>query len=323
MKILFVALDYHDYTQKIIAEMQSLGGEVTYVDILPRSTFYKVFRTLTPARYASFLRRHHARALKQAAQQRFDRVVFLQAHQVDLPLLGELRASQPGVPFVLYNWDSLSTHDYRPQAAFFDHVFTFDGDDAEANGFRYLPLFGTRQMQALRRDRTRARNVYTVGNIVNPKRYHAIIAFQAYCRSEGIDFKAFMKITPVVYFRMLRTGILPRGVSFRSITSRQFHDMMEQSVAVFDFANHQQSGHTMRTIENLCSGKKIITNNASVLNEPFFSEDRFLIFQDFDFSRVSAFLDVPLANPDARFEEYGIEAFTRQLLLLDGREGAA
>jgi len=131
MKILFVALDYHDYTQKIIAEMQSLGGEVTYVDILPRSTFYKVFRTLTPARYASFLRRHHARALKQAAQQRFDRVVFLQAHQVDLPLLGELRASQPGVPFVLYNWDSLSTHDYRPQAAFFNHVFTFDGDDAE------------------------------------------------------------------------------------------------------------------------------------------------------------------------------------------------
>ncbi|OZA19996.1 MAG: hypothetical protein B7Y02_00165 [Rhodobacterales bacterium 17-64-5] len=317
MKVLFFGLEYHNYTRALIAEMELQGAEVTFVDIQPRSVFFKLFRTLARGRYDAFLRRHHAGAFRAAMAVRYDRVVFVQVHQVALTLLAEMRENQSGVPFVLYNWDSLSTHDYLSNVPYFDEVFTFDGVDAAEHGFRYLPLFATREMQALRRDMVSPRSVYVVGNIVNPKRYEAIRAFKAYCDANGIAFEAFMKITPVVYMRMLRAGTVPRGISFRSIAPEVFDRMIERSGAVFDFANHQQSGHTMRTIENLVCGKKIITNNTSVRHESFFSEDRITVYEGLDFSGVSTFLDIPIVVSEDRFAEYGIQAFTRRLLLLD------
>ncbi|MHC0055510.1 hypothetical protein [Actibacterium sp. D379-3] len=317
MKVLFIGFNYYGYTKAITEEMTRLGADVTDVDIRPRRFWHKVVGTISPSRYAAFLKRHHAQAVAEARKQKYDRVVFLQAHHVEPQLLAELRESQPGVPFVLYNWDSLTTHDFRPQAQYFDRIYTFDRTDAETEGYDYLPLFCSREMQELTRNRARPRQVYCVGTVVNLQRYHAVLAFDTYCRANGIGFDYFLKIRPMVYLRLLAEVGIPRGVSFRSIDPGHFHDMIEQSAAVFDFANHQQSGHTMRTIENLCCGKKIITNNAGVRDEGFFGSDRFLIFDDLDFSGVAEFLDTPLVDKDAQFEDYGVQAFTRRILLLD------
>ena len=50
----------------------------------------------------------------------------------------------------------------------------------------------------------------------------------------------------------------------------------------------------MRVIENFCSDKKIITNNALLKGESFFSNDRFFIFEDLEFSGLKEFLNSPL-----------------------------
>ncbi|WP_323771008.1 hypothetical protein [Antarctobacter sp.] len=179
-------------------------------------------------------------------------------------------------------------------------------------------------MQGLTRDKASSRHVYTVGNIVNPRRYDAIKAFEAYCKGHGIVFESFMKMSPVVYLRFLRAGRIPRGVSLRSIKPEDFRAMIERSSATFDFANHQsQSGHTMRTFENLCGGKKIVTNNHTVRSEAFFSEDRIFVYETLDFTGVEEFLEMPLADPDAEFGEYRIQAFARTLLGLEAAEKAA
>ena len=52
-------------------------------------------------------------------------------------------------------------------------------------------------------------------------------------------------------------------------------------------SNH---GTTKRLIENMCAGKKIVTSNATVRGEKFYSEDQFLVVEDLDFSGVKAFL---------------------------------
>jgi len=315
MKVLFVGLDYYGYTKKIIQEFEAFGADVDFVDIQPGSVWMKAYRTLLPRSYQRKIGARHARIIEQSAATRYDRVVFLQAHQIAPSTLARLRALQPDARFVLYNWDALTTHDYLPQVPMFDEVYTFDPVDARTHGFHYLPLFCAREMQGLTRDCAPARSVYTVGNIVNPRRYDAIKAFEAYCRAHDIAFRAFMKISPVVYLRFLRSGRIPQGVSFRSIPQAEFVAMIEGCAATFDFANHQaQAGHTMRTFENLCGGKKIITNNQCVDTEPFFSEDRIFVYRGLDFTGVAEFLDQPLADPRAEFEQYHIQAFVQTLL---------
>lgn len=318
MKVLFVGLDYYGYTTKIIREFETLGASVDFVDIQPGSLAMKIWRTVMPASYQRAAYQRNLRTVEATAATRYNRVVFLQAHQIAPETLARLRELQPQARFVLYNWDALTTHDYLPQAPLFDEVYTFDPVDARAHGFHYLPLFCPREMQGLARDRAPARSVYTVGNIVNPRRYDAIKAFEAYCKQHDIAFEAFMKMSPVVYLRFLRAGRVPRGVSLRSIKPEDFRAMIERSAATFDFANHQaQSGHTMRTFENLCGGKKIITNNRSVRDETFFSEDRFLVYEGLDFTGVAEFLDRQLADSQAEFPQYRIQAFASTLLGLD------
>jgi hypothetical protein len=117
--------------------------------------------------------------------------------------------------------------------------------------------------------------------------------------------------------QLISSGERPTGCSLRSIAGDTFKEMIETSLGVFDFANHTQSGQTMRMMENLCAGKKIVTNNTWVKREPFYSPDRIHVFNDIDFRGVEEFLRIPLAVPDANFAEYYIQNFTRQLLGLD------
>ena len=313
-KVLFVGLWYQGYTSAIIEEMKHAGYAVTYIDIQPRNLFFKVLKTLALSLYNKYLKAHHHRAIKAAVGTRYDLVVFLQAHQISQDNLLYLKMTQPEARFVLYNWDSLSNHDYRPQAPHFDRVITFDRTDSKQYGFDYLPLFCVRSMQGLSKSETRSRTVYMVGNIVNVKRYEAVVKFMHYCKAHEIQFQTYLVISPVVYFRMISRGIIPRNVNFRSIETGRFLAMIESSAAVFDFANHQQSGYTMRTIENLCTGKKIITNNKFVLSDYFYSHDRVFCFDEFDFNGVDKFLDIELANPEKEFDELKIQNFVRNLL---------
>ncbi|MBL8480672.1 MAG: hypothetical protein JNJ60_00630, partial [Rhodocyclaceae bacterium] len=239
---------------------------------------------------------------------------------ISLANLARLREQQKNAQFTLYNWDALSNHDYRPQAPFFDRVLTFDRRDAEQHGYDYLPLFCQRSMQGLRRDRAQPGTLFMVGNIVKPQRYAAVEAFRTYCGAHGLTFHQHLKISPVVWAQLRRAGVHPTGISLRSIAGDAFRDMIETALGVFDFANHAQSGQTMRMMENLCTGKKIVTNNAWVKREPFYSPDRIHVFEGMEFGGVADFLRTPLADPQAEFAQYHIQNFTRRLLGLEALE---
>lgn len=314
MKILFFGLNYHTYTRSIIDEMEMLGGSVTYVDIQPRNTFFKVIRTVGRSVYDSYLNAHHSAAISASEEATYDKVVFLQAHQMSLENLSQLRKQQSTAEFTLYNWDSLVNHDYQSHAPYFDRVLTFDRSDADTHGYGYLPLFCQRSMQAFSCDRTEPGTIFMVGNLVKPQRYTAVGVFHAYCSANSLTFNQYLKISPVVWIKLLHMGLWPIGVSLRSIAPKVFREMTEASQGVFDFANHAQSGQTMRMMENLCAGKKIITNNTWVKREPFYSPDRIHVFEEMDFSGVAEFLSIPLADRDAKFEEYHIQSFTHRLL---------
>jgi len=317
MRILFFGLDYHTYTRNIIAEMEALGASVTYVDIQPRNSFYKILRTTARSVYEKYTEIHHAAAIHASEGVVYDKVVFLQAHQISLDNLAWLRDVQSRAEFTLYNWDAITNHDYRPQAPLFDRVLTFDRHDAATHGYEYLPLFCQRSMQGLRRDRVQSGTIYMVGNLVRPERYTAIQAFRNYCKKMDLKFREHVKVTPVVWANLIKTGMRPSCVRLRAIKHQDFRDLIETSVAAFDFANHAQSGQTMRMMESLCTGKKIITNNSWVKVEPYYSTDRIHVFHGLDFDGVIDFLNIPIERPDETFAEYNIQSFVQRLLNMD------
>ena len=320
-KILLIGLPYHYYTAEIIAAMRTQGHEVVFHDIQPRDLLMKSLRVAAPGWYQRRLDDHHRRIVAAERGKRYDMVLFIQVHQMAQDTLAALKRDQASAEFVLYNWDSIHNHDYRAHLHAFDRAYTFDPQDARDQGIHYLPLFCIPAFQNLRKRAQERKAIYFVGNIVSVQRYKAIQAFKQYCQRESVVFQSHLACTPLVQSWLLRAGHWPGDVTRRHIDHGRFIDMIETSVAVFDFANHKQSGYTMRTMENLCAGKKIITGNPGIVHEPFYSPDRILVFDGLDFSGVRRFLDTPLQAPDARFEEYHVSTFARHLV--DGPRAAA
>lgn len=320
MNVLIVALPYHHYTDAIAQEFERAGHRVALHSVQPRDFATKALRNLSPARWQKRLTAHHERVLRAEAGKHYDLVLFIQVHQVERPMFERFRREFSGARFVLYNWDSIDNHDYRPYIPDFDAVFTFDPADAARENLHYLPLFCVRDFQALRKDREQARKIYLVGNLVNLARYDAIRTFADFCAGRGMEFDTHLAATPPILLSLLRSGRSIRGVKRGAIGHQAFIDMLETSAATFDFANHRQTGYTMRVIENLCAGKKIITNNPRVAGEPFFSPDRFFVYRGDDFAGVEEFLDTPLERPEENFPAYHIQAFVDHLIRGEGHE---
>jgi hypothetical protein len=314
MRILMIALHYHDYTHAIADEFRLAGHSVSLHDIMPRSTAMKALRVLAPQMWQDRVHAHHQAILDAERDNSYDMVFFLQVHQMALGLLDEFRSTFASARFLLYNWDSTANHDYRPHLDRFDQALTFDPVDARALNIGYLPLFCVRRLQALFGRGQDRPGLYFIGNVVKPARYEALDAFRRYCAGKDLALATFAACTPPVRLAMVRQGIIPSGLASGEISKADFEIMVTNCSTVFDFANHQQSGFTMRIFENLCMGKKIVSNNPLLLTEGFYSPDRIHTYSDLDFEGIAEFVAVPLAEPTRRFEEYGVEAFAGHLL---------
>lgn len=295
-RALFIGLDYYAYVGEIRSALARSGYETDYHPIDHTAFWAKAAKKVSPDAYRRRLDAHHRRLIEASAARRYDLVLFIQCHHVSPENMARLRALHPEARFVLYNWDALTTHDYRPWLPFFDRAFTFDPDDAAATGISYLPLFAIPRFFAVRHDRPKDYDLYFVGSMVTLQRFDALARLHGYCAAAGLRLKMHIRCTPWVRAMLALRGRRLPGLTLRSLDFDEIIDLMERSRGVFDFANHRQSGYTMRFIENMCAGEKTVTDNARVLDEEFYRDDRFLVVRDHDFSAVRDFLDRPVTS---------------------------
>jgi hypothetical protein len=315
-RILIIGLDYFGYTAEIVHAFERNGHNVRFYPIERAGFLAKTYRAVAGRSYRRRVDAYHRGIIEQNAGIDYDHVVFIQAHQFGIDTLDALKASQPRARFTLYNWDSIATHDYRGHARFFDRVWTFDPDDAVAHGFDYLPLFAVPAYFDARRHRTKDFDIYFVGALVTDERFFALRKFGRFCEAHGLRLKIHARCTPPVLFRFLRRGLFLQGMTLRSLSVAQIVDLVERSRATFDFANHRQSGYTMRFIENMAADCKIVTFNERVVREDFFSPDRFLVVERDDYAELLPFLATPIVPNDA-VARYHIDAWAERLLASD------
>lgn len=314
-RILFIGIEYYSYASEIEKSFIRQGHEVVFHAIEPTDLWSKIQKKIMPSVYRRKLDDYHASIVRESARNKFDIVLFVQVHQFSQENMEALRSNQSDARFILYNWDSLSTHDYRSFLPVFDKAVTFDRRDADFCQIEHLPLFAVQQFFKARPDRPKEYDLYFVGSIATLNRVNALRKLKEFCDAESIRLKLYMHCSPLMMARMIFTGRYLPGMTLKSVSFDEIIAIMERSRAVCDFANHQQTGYTMRLIENMCAGKKIVTDNYHIRDESFYSADRFLIV-DKDASRLDALPEfLERSPPDADFSEaFSIDAWARELL---------
>lgn len=305
-KILFIGLSFYNYPAEIIKTLESKGYEVSFHAILPFTLPVRIFRHLSKRIYDRLIDKYHQKIIEDEQGKDYDYVFFLTVHFFSHHNINKLKQSQSKAKYLLYNWDPVTVFDYRSYIKYFDEVFTFDIEDSKQLDVNYLPLFATSDFFKVSSQDNYNYDVYIVGSLVTNRRYEYVQTFAEYCEANNITFKRYLKCTPLSYLNILKTGVIPKGVSFKSLGRKDFFEIVKNSKAVFDFSNHVQSGYTMRVAENLCAGKKIITNNYNIKEEEFYDTDTIFVYEGANFKGVDEFLKKEIVRKN-HFTKWSIQ----------------
>jgi len=71
-------------------------------------------------------------------------------------------------------------------------------------------------------------------------------------------------------------------LSFNRMNKREYVSLFNQSNIIVDLTTTTQSGLAMRVLDTLGAGKKLITNNIHIKNEPYYDPEQIFILPGSD-----------------------------------------
>ncbi|ATD08976.1 hypothetical protein PPIS_a4335 [Pseudoalteromonas piscicida] len=207
---------------------------------------------------------------------------FLDKHEIDQVLIINPEAtpewflkmvSQKKIKLTIYLWDSIvNKPGSKKLARHADKVWSFDPKDCESYGYHYKPLFYSENFITSQKHQydlsfigTLHGDRYLVVNKVLENLYGLKTYKFFYCPSKLMFL--FHK-----YISRKWWSVRFSDVDFEPLKPAEVNSVLASSFAILDVHSPNQSGLTMRTIETLGNGKKMLTTNLNIKEEHFYDE---------------------------------------------------
>lgn len=295
-KILFLGIGFYDYEELIINELENRGANVTYHSITPTKGYYKIvhyFYQKTRRSFSEFYKRYQQYTFIDCEETKFDIVFVIKGENLDLGVLKRLRQKCDNSDFILYQWDSLNrVKNAEKILPYFDRVYSFDPIDCEEHtDFIFRPLFH-REIKEFEHPSSYNYDLSFIGWL-HDERKHKLEALYNLIENKSKLF-GFLYTG---FFTWFKLNLRKKGqfLSYIPMPYSELQTIVRQSKALIDFPHHKQAGLTMRAIESLGMGRKLITTSENIIKYDFYHEDNvFVIPQGAGFVReLTEFLDRP------------------------------
>lgn len=309
--MLYIIKNNYFLTDYILDKLNCKDGEIEIISFVRRSGKHGILRKIE--RYFDVLLDFNGNKSSYFDELFLEKLTKITAHdsvlffgvenQKDLTLISRII---PAGNKMLWAWNPISTiiksvigtGEYgkmlKKQGI---DVYTFDQQDA----LRYK-LNHTYQVYA--NDTTPERDIkYDVFFVGKDKgRLEQIYGLHKTFREQGLTssfhiIKSKYKQYDSKYDSILTDLLIPYDKSI---------EMIKESRVVLDILQINQSGQTLRPLEALFLKKKLITNNLSIVNEPFYHPSLIFILGKDDINQLSSFIYSPIVEPapkvKARYE---------------------
>lgn len=185
--------------------------------------------------------------------------------------------------------------DWRPILGLYDFIITCVPDDAKKYGFLYFPSCYSKNANV---DISRA--------IVSDITYTGLTGsvrdarlFKIYDLLSSAGYRCdFHIVDPKVKHDQLKNGIFfhKKKFSYMDVINRTI-----SSNSVLELVQDNLNYQTLRTMESLVYGRKLVTSNRSIIKSCFYNEnDIFVLDEDFDLEKFKSFMGKKevLISPD-------------------------
>lgn len=285
--IVIFAPKFMGYDKKIKAKLIEDGNSVYLFD--QRSVKSGIGKAIS--KKAPFLlRRKNIKYYKAALDQVLfvpDKILVIQADLLERPSMDYIKKRWPSVKTILYLWDNLSNlKGVKKKVAWFDKAYTFDPIDAQnIKGLDFKPLFFSDDFRYVpRMDEKPHYDLCSIGTI-HSDRYTIISEIAEIAETKEINFYQFNYLPAkwlYLFYKLLKKSFKKAHIdefSFEKKALNEISKVQKDSKVILDINHPKQRGLTMRTIEIMALGRKMITTNQDIINYDFYNSKNIFIIQ--------------------------------------------
>jgi hypothetical protein len=325
-RVLFIGTPFFGYFRQIIESFEARGYIVDHYDDRPsENAIIKGAIKVRPSAVRVMVQRHLDRILRETRRRQYDLIFVLNGKTLTAEFVQALRSSNPQTQAVLYLWDALSLYPHVLDfAALFDRRYTFDRRDALNHPqFELLPLFYTHDFEDLSHSPL-STDAYDLLNVctAHPNRYAVMKRILPEFRTEGVRVYSYLYVNPLqfAYNRFhepLFKDARLREFRFRPLNGSAYLELLRASRAVLDVNHSAQTGLTMRTIESIGAGRKLVTTNREVREYSFYDPSRIHVVDiaQFDVASIIDFINSPMEALDLRqYRALGIDRWVSTII---------
>lgn len=320
-RVLLVSPLTFSYHVTICDALREIGFDpIWWNDKAGTSTLYKLALRLLPRLTRLVTEKHFVEQIDQMPAGSVNHILLIKAEGMTARVVRHLRARHPHATLGLHLWDGKeNVNGIDRLVPLADAVSSFDPVDARENGWNYRPLF--------------ARNVAMLAAVHEPKvfdwcfigtihsdRHRVISRLRKVTGGATRSFVfAYFQSPMVLKLRKFIDWTLwfaPKGtLSTMPMAAADVARITAQSRMVVDIEHPRQRGLTMRTIETLLAGNKLLTTNKHLLDCDLYDASRAQIF-DRNAPRIDpAFLSQSVKPiPQKLRDHYSCETWVKELI---------
>lgn len=276
-RILLISTDFFKYYELISKELEHQGWSVTYINDRPSSNpFIRIFLRKFRFLLTWYLNFFYSNKLKGLGI--FEHVLIIKGEGVTPFLIQEIRQNHCCGKIYLYLWDGVKNFKEALQnAKVVDQTFSFDPQDSAQFNFTLLPLFYVESVNKnVESSATAEWDLSFVGS-VHGDRMKVIQRMKKNMPEAKFFIFVYFASKLLFYFRKFFdssfSSFAPNELSFATLPKTEAQRVFKSSKAVLDVHHFQQTGLTMRTLEVLSLGKKLVTTNETIKIYPFYNEN--------------------------------------------------
>lgn len=223
----------------------------------------------------------------------YDLLLVVDGKMLHPCLFSLLKDKNPNVRFINYLFDtSRGNYNFHKNAHFFDRVFSFDKQDCSEYKYEFLPIPWVQPNEQC--NDSNVVDLFGMGTY-DPERYRIYTFMEGIANDNG--YSSFIKLymAPIEHYPIkYLIGTLFRVKKYLSpfvyysstivhkkIPSEVFIQKMNNSKVIVDSINPYQDGLTARCTWALGAEKKIITNNANILDYEFYDPEQIFVIKDY------------------------------------------
>lgn len=290
MTVLFIGVGFHDF-DKLVVDSLKKKYDVVYINSMDFEMRHKVlffifnFLGLNEL-FKRIVADSICKEICKIEKKSIEKLFVIKGTYLDANILNKVKHQFNIKDSVLYLWDSWCNHDNLNEIhSCFSRIYTFDSKDSIERQLYLRPLFCCNE-SVRKNDNKESLDISFIG-VDHSNRYEILNKFVKLSSNNALNYKFILLIGRVQYYL---TKYFPQGSRYNkndmrifastSVPYNQYLNIIESSRVVLDIPDNNQTGLTMRTIEALAMGKRIITTNQYIQYYNDIPKDMYLIIED-------------------------------------------